>query len=57
MDFITGLPITKKHNDSIMVVIDKLTKETHFIPGKIYSQGYKYCRDFYEGNFQDAWST
>jgi IS30 family transposase len=31
MDFITGLPTTKKHNDSIMVVIDKLTKVAHFI--------------------------
>jgi len=31
MEFITGLPTTKKHNDSIMVVIDKLTKFAHFI--------------------------
>ena len=32
MDFITGLPMTWRQNDSIMVVVDKLTKETHFIP-------------------------
>eukprot|EP00253_Pinus_taeda_P014522 PITA_14522 len=32
MDFITGFPRTKKNNDSIMVVVDKLTKATHFIP-------------------------
>jgi hypothetical protein len=31
MDFIIGLPKTQKHNDSIMVVIDKLSKSTHFI--------------------------
>ena len=31
MDFITGLPRMKEHNDSIMVVVDKLSKETHFI--------------------------
>jgi hypothetical protein len=31
MDFITKLPITKKHNDYIMVVIYKLTKAPHFI--------------------------
>ena len=34
MDFITGLPRTKKHNDSIMVVVDKLSKAAHFIPTK-----------------------
>ena len=31
MDFITGLPKSKKHNDSIFVVIDKLSKAAHFI--------------------------
>jgi hypothetical protein len=34
MDFITGLPRSSKQNDSIMVVVDKLSKETHFIPVK-----------------------
>ena len=34
MDFITGLPRTTKLHDSIMVVVDKLTKATHFIPLK-----------------------
>lgn len=32
MDFITGLPKSKKNNDSIMVVVDKLSKSVHFIP-------------------------
>ena len=32
MDFTTGLPRTKKKNDSIMAVVDKLSKATHFIP-------------------------
>ena len=32
MDFITSLPKSKKQNDSIFVVINKLSKETHFIP-------------------------
>ena len=31
MDFITGLPMTWRQHDSIMVVVDKLTKEAHFI--------------------------
>jgi hypothetical protein len=30
--FITNLSITPKQHDSIMAVVDKLTKETHFIP-------------------------
>jgi hypothetical protein len=34
LDFITGFPRTQKHNDSIMVVIDKLSKSAHFIPIK-----------------------
>ena len=32
MDFITGFPMTWRQHDSIMVVMDKLTKEAHFIP-------------------------
>ena len=34
MDFITGFPMTWRKHDSIMVVVEKLTKETHFIPVK-----------------------
>lgn len=32
MDFIMGLPKSKRNNDSIMVVVDKLSKSAHFIP-------------------------
>jgi hypothetical protein len=32
MDFVTGLPRTNKKHDSIMVVVDKLTKDAHFVP-------------------------
>jgi hypothetical protein len=35
MDFITKLPRTTKQHDSIMVVVDKLTKVAHFIPVKL----------------------
>ena len=34
MDFIIGLPMTWRQHDSIMVVVDNLTKEAHFIPVK-----------------------
>ena len=34
MDFITGLPTTPKGNDSIWVIVDRLTKSAHFIPVK-----------------------
>ena len=34
MDFITGLSMTWRQHDSIMVVVDKLTKAAHFIPVK-----------------------
>jgi hypothetical protein len=35
MDFITKLPRKNKQHDSIMVVVDKLTKAAHFIPVKL----------------------
>jgi len=40
LDFITDLPHTKKQHDSIMVVVEKLSKTTHFIPMK---STYKTC--------------
>jgi hypothetical protein len=35
MDFITKLPINTKQHDSIMVVVDNLTKVSHFILVKL----------------------
>ncbi|KAA0067728.1 pol protein [Cucumis melo var. makuwa] len=34
MDFITGLPRTLKGYTVILVVVDRLTKSAHFVPGK-----------------------
>jgi hypothetical protein len=35
MDFIVGLPRTAKGYDSIWVIIDRLTKTTHFLPVRV----------------------
>ena len=35
MDFIVGLPRIGKEFDSIWVIIDRLTKITHFLPVKV----------------------
>nr|GFB73281.1 RNA-directed DNA polymerase [Tanacetum cinerariifolium] len=32
MDFVTGLPRTKRRHDAIWVVMDRLTKSAHFLP-------------------------
>lgn len=35
MDFVPGLPKTSKGNDSVWVIVDRLTKLAHFLPMKI----------------------
>ena len=32
MNFVSGLPLTPTNKDSIWVIVDRLTKFTHFIP-------------------------
>jgi hypothetical protein len=40
MDFVIALPISNKQHHSIMVVVDKLTKDSHFIPLKTNHKAY-----------------
>ena len=35
MDFVTGLPRSPKGHEAIWVIVDKMTKTTHFIPVKM----------------------
>jgi hypothetical protein len=44
MDFITGLPKTSRGFDSIWVIVDRLTKSSHFIPVKVDYSAITYAR-------------
>lgn len=42
MDFVVGFPWTRRKNDSIWVIIDRLTKLAHFIPVRSYYSSREY---------------
>jgi hypothetical protein len=42
MDFIVGLPNTSRHHDSIWVIVDRLTKVSHFLPVHTTDKAHKY---------------
>ena len=46
IDFVVGLPWTKKQYDSISVVMDRLTKSAHFIPVKSTYSAEEFARIF-----------
>jgi hypothetical protein len=52
LDFIIGLPKNQKQNDSIMVVNDKLSKSTHFIPMKFTFKDIKIAEIFMKEIFR-----
>ena len=52
MDFITGLSMNWRKHDSIMVVVDKLTKADHFIPVKSMHKMDKIANIFMKENFK-----
>ena len=46
MDFLVGLPQTQRQHDSIWLVVDRLTKSTHFFPVKSTYSTEDYSRIF-----------
>ena len=46
MDFVVGLPRTQRQYDSIWVVVNRLTKSSHFIPVKSTYSAEDYARIF-----------
>ena len=57
LDFITRLPKNQKKIDSIMVVVDKLSKTTHFIPVKITYKDANIVDIFMKEFFSFAWNS
>ena len=47
MDFVVGLPRTWRQNDSIWVIVDRLTKSIHFIPVKCIYTTEDYARIYF----------
>ncbi|WVZ58693.1 hypothetical protein U9M48_008935, partial [Paspalum notatum var. saurae] len=48
MDFVTGLPKTSKGNDSIWVIVDRLTKTAHFLPVQTNYNGARLAKIYIE---------
>ena len=48
VDFVVSLPKTPRHKDSIMVVIDRLTKMAHFIPTRMDATALEVADLFYK---------
>ena len=44
MDFITGLPRSRGQDDSIWVIVDRMTKSAHFLPVKTTYSAYDYAK-------------
>jgi hypothetical protein len=44
MDFIVGLPNTSRQHDSILVIVDRLTKVAHFLPVHTTDKAQKYAQ-------------
>ena len=48
MDFIVGLPRTSKGYNSILVIVDRLTKSAHFLPVDARYSAKKYAKLYFD---------
>ena len=46
MDFVFGLPNTRRHHDSMWVILDRMTKSAHFIHVKSTYRAEDYARHY-----------
>ena len=57
IDFIKGLPKNQNQNDSIMVVVDKLSKAAHFIPVNTAHKATNIAEIFMKQFFSFTWNS
>ena len=57
MDFVTGLPTVQGGYDSIMVIVDLLTKVSHLIPVKTTFKSSDIAPNLCQRDIQVTWAT
>ncbi|WMV09138.1 hypothetical protein MTR67_002523 [Solanum verrucosum] len=55
MDFIVGLPRPRCQHYSIWVIVDLMTKSTHFLPGKVFLFGRRLCQVVFDRMGKITW--
>ena len=57
MNFITGLPRTSRQYDSIWVIVDRMTKSSHFLAVKTKYSAEDYAKLYLTENCEVAWGS